>query len=268
MTLSFSFELPQTASGPVSATFTHTPAPRRIMVAIADASGAVYGARLLQVLQDTPGIEPHLMVSPAGWHSIEHELDMDRNFVEDMAHRVHVMDDSSTSLASSTHGCSAMVIAPCSSSTLAALAHGLGSDLLTRTADAMLRERRRLVLMVCETPLHLAQLRNMLSVTEMGAIVCPPCRRSTSIRKTCATSSTTTSRSCSTCSKCRTSWPTSTTKILTTTAATLTQTERKRLAAEGHAPSPAWGPEIMQGFPNPQPLDRHHEPLHIALSSP
>lgn len=174
MTLSFSFELPQTASGPVSATFTHTPAPRRIMVAIADASGAVYGARLLQVLQDTPGIEPHLMVSPAGWHSIEHELDMDRNFVEDMAHRVHVMDDSSTSLASSTHGCSAMVIAPCSSSTLAALAHGLGSDLLTRTADAMLRERRRLVLMVCETPLHLAQLRNMLSVTEMGAIVCPP----------------------------------------------------------------------------------------------
>ena len=174
MTLSFSFELPQTASGPVSATFTHTPAPRRIMVAIADASGAVYGARLLQVLQDTPGIEPHLMVSPAGWHSIEHELDMDRNFVEDMAHRVHVMDDSSTSLASSTHGCSAMVIAPCSSGTLAALAHGLGNDLLTRTADAMLRERRRLVLMVRETPLHLAQLRNMLSVTEMGAIICPP----------------------------------------------------------------------------------------------
>ena len=174
MTLSFSFELPPAVRGSVSAAFTHTPAPRRIIVAISDASGAVYGARLLQVLRDTPGIESHLMVSSAGWHSIEHELDMDRDFIEDMADQVHDMDDVGTSLASSSFACSGMVIAPCSTATLAALAHGLADNLLTRTADVMLRERRRLVLLVRESPLHLTHLRNMVSVTEMGGIICPP----------------------------------------------------------------------------------------------
>ncbi|MDB5867945.1 MAG: 3-octaprenyl-4-hydroxybenzoate carboxy-lyase [Polaromonas sp.] len=174
MTLSFSFELPPAVRGSVSAAFTHTPAPRRIIVAISDASGAVYGARLLQVLQGTPGIESHLIVSEAGWHSIEYELDMDRDFIEDMAHQVHDMDDIGASLASASFGCSGMVIAPCSTGTLAALAHGLADNLLTRTADLMLRERRRLVLLVRESPLHLAHLRNMVSVTEMGGIICPP----------------------------------------------------------------------------------------------
>lgn len=174
MTLSFSFELPAAARGSVSAAFTHTPAPRRIIVAISDASGAVYGARLLQVLRDAPGIESHLMVSSAGWHSIEHELDMDRDFIEDMADQVHDLDDVGSNLASPSLAGSAMVIAPCSTATLAALAHGLADNLLTRTADAMLRERRRLVLLVRESPLHLAHLRNMLSVTEMGGIICPP----------------------------------------------------------------------------------------------
>lgn len=174
MTLSFSFELPPALRGSVSAAFTHTPAPRRIIVAISDASCAVYGARLLQVLRDTPGIESHLMVSSAGWHSIEYELDMDRDFIEDMADQVHDLDDIGATLASPSLAGSAMVIAPCSTATLAALAHGLADNLLTRTADLMLRERRRLVLLVRESPLHQAHLRNMLSVTEMGGIICPP----------------------------------------------------------------------------------------------
>ncbi|CAN5233792.1 UbiX family flavin prenyltransferase [soil metagenome] len=174
MTLSFSFEMPPAVRGSVSAAFTHTPVPRRIIVAISDASGAVYGARLLQVLRDTPGIESHLIVSSAGWRSIEHELNMDSDFIEDMADQVHDMDDLDTPLASASFGCSGMVIAPCSTATLAAVAHGLADNLLTRTADAMLRERRRLVLLVRESPLHLTHLRNMISVTEMGGIICPP----------------------------------------------------------------------------------------------
>jgi flavin prenyltransferase len=174
MTLSFSFELPAAARGSVSAAFTHTPVPRHIIVGISDASGAVYGARLLQVLQGTPGIESHLIVSEAGWQSIEYELDMDRDFLEDMADQVHDMDDIGAILAKSAFACSSMVIAPCSAGTLASVAHGLADNLLTRTADAMLRERRPLVLLVRETPLHLTHLRNMLSVTEMGGIICPP----------------------------------------------------------------------------------------------
>ncbi|MDB5742691.1 MAG: 3-octaprenyl-4-hydroxybenzoate carboxy-lyase [Polaromonas sp.] len=173
MTLSFSFELPPAVTGSVSAAFTHTPAPRRIVVAISDASGAVYGARLLQVLQGTPGIESHLIVSDAGWDSIEQELNMDCAFIEDMADVVHDLDDIGSPLTSTAFARGGMVIAPCSLGTLAALAHGLEDNLLTRTADLMLRERRRLVLLMRESPLHLAHLRNMVSVTEMGGIICP-----------------------------------------------------------------------------------------------
>jgi 4-hydroxy-3-polyprenylbenzoate decarboxylase len=150
------------------------PAPRRIIVAISGASGAVYGARLLQVLQDTPGIESHLVVSDAGWRNIELELNMDRDFIEDMADEVHDVRNVGAAIASGSFACSGMVIAPCSMRTLAAVAHGLGDNLLSRAADVMLKERRRLVLLVRESPLHLTHLRNMLSVTEMGGIICPP----------------------------------------------------------------------------------------------
>lgn len=155
-------------------TYTHAPSPRRIIVGISGTSGAVYGARLLQVLQDTPGVESHLVVTDDGWHHVQDELNMDRDFIESMADAVHDVRDVGASIASGSFSCSAMVIAPCSMRTLAALAHGLGDNLLTRAADLMLKERRRLVLLTADAPLHLAQLRNMLSVTEMGAIVCPP----------------------------------------------------------------------------------------------
>jgi 4-hydroxy-3-polyprenylbenzoate decarboxylase len=151
-----------------------SPAPRRIIVAISGASGAVYGARLLQVLRDCPGIESHLVVSDGGWRNIEQELNMDRDYIECMADQVHDVRNLGASIASGAFACGGMVVAPCSMRTLAAVAHGLGDNLLTRAADVMLKERRRLVLMVRESPLHLTHLRNMLSVTEMGGIICPP----------------------------------------------------------------------------------------------
>lgn len=158
----------------MSTAFTHISAPRRIVVAISGASGAVYGARLLQVLQGTPGIESHLVVTDAGWRNIERELDMDCRYVEDMADHVHDIDNLNAAIASGSFACSGMVIAPCSMHTLASVAHGLSDNLLTRAADVMLKERRRLVLLTRESPLHLGHLRNMVAATELGAIVCPP----------------------------------------------------------------------------------------------
>ena len=148
--------------------------PRRIIVAISGASGAVYGARLLQVLQGTPGVESHLVVSDAGWRNLQHELGLVRAAVEALAHRVHDVRNVGASIASGSFQCAGMVIAPCSMRTLAAVAHGLADNLLTRAADVVLKERRRLVLMVRESPLHLTHLRNMVGVTEMGGIICPP----------------------------------------------------------------------------------------------
>lgn len=149
-------------------------APQRIIVAISGASGAVYGVRLLQALQGMAGVESHLVVSDAGWRNLQHELDMDRALVEAMADHVHDNRNVGAAIASGSFKCSGMFIAPCSMRTLAAVAHGLGDNLLTRAADVMLKERRRLVLLVRESPLHLTHLRNMVSVTEMGGIVCPP----------------------------------------------------------------------------------------------
>ena len=147
---------------------------RRIIVAISGASGAVYGARLLQVLRGLPGIETHLVVSDAGWRNLQHELGMERPAAQALAHQVHDVNNVGAAIASGSFQCHAMVVAPCSMRTLAAIAHGLADNLLTRAADVMLKARRRLVLMVRETPLHLAHLRNMVAVTEMGGIVCPP----------------------------------------------------------------------------------------------
>ena len=147
---------------------------RRIIVAISGASGAVYGARLLQVLRGLPGIETHLVVSDAGWRNLQHELGMERPAAQALAHQVHDVNNVGAAIASGSFQCHAMVVAPCSMRTLAAIAHGLADNLLTRAADVMLKERRRLVLLTRESSLHLVHLRNMATVTEMGGIVCPP----------------------------------------------------------------------------------------------
>ena len=147
---------------------------RRIIVGISGASGAIYGVRLLQALREMPGVESHLVVSDAGWRNVQEEHGLQRAAIEALAHQVHDVRDMGAAIASGSFQCSGMVVAPCSMRTLAAVAHGLSDNLITRAADVMLKERRRLVLMVRESPLHLVHLRNMVTVTEMGAIVCPP----------------------------------------------------------------------------------------------
>jgi len=150
------------------------PAPRRLLVAITGASGAVYGLRLLQALSEVPGVQTHAVVSDAGWLTLRHELDLTPEALRPLVHTLHDVHNLGAGPASGSFRCEGMVVAPCSMRTLAAIAHGLSDNLVTRAADVMLKERRRLVLMTRESPLHLGHLRNMTAVTEMGAIVCPP----------------------------------------------------------------------------------------------
>jgi flavin prenyltransferase len=147
---------------------------RRLIVAITGATGAVHGVRLLLALQRMPEVETHLLVSPAGWMNVEQELGQGRPEVESLASVVHNVRDIGASLASGSFRTDGMAIVPCSMRTLAAVAHGLSDNLITRAADVTLKERRRLLLAVRETPLNLAHLRNMVAVTEMGGIVFPP----------------------------------------------------------------------------------------------
>lgn len=148
--------------------------PRRIVVAITGATGAVYGVRLLQRLACVSGVERHLVVSDAAVLTLHQELGMTRRDVEALADVVHKNREIGASIASGSFQTDGMVIAPCSMKTLAAVAHGLADNLVTRAADVVLKERRRLLLMVRETPFNLAHLRNMTAVTEMGGIVFPP----------------------------------------------------------------------------------------------
>lgn len=147
---------------------------KRLIVGISGASGVVYGVRLLEVLSRTPGWETDLVMSPSAVITLTQELDMQRSQVEALATRVHSIRDIGASIASGSTRSEGMVIAPCSMHTLAGIAHALSDNLLMRAADVVLKERRRLVLLVRETPLNLAHLRNMVAVTEMGAVVCPP----------------------------------------------------------------------------------------------
>lgn len=149
-------------------------APKRVIVAITGASGAVYGVRMLEMLRALDDVETHLVVSAAGWMNIDQELERPRAAIEKLATFVHSPREVGASIASGSFDCDGMIIAPCSMKTLASIAVGLADNLVSRAADVMLKERRRLVLMVRETPLNLAHLRNMTTVTEMGAIVFPP----------------------------------------------------------------------------------------------
>ena len=149
------------------------PRTRRLIVGITGASGALYGVRLLQRAR-TLGIDTHLVATPAGLLNVHHEMGLSRSELEALATQAHAPGDVGACIASGSFTTDAMVIAPCSMKTLASVAHGFGDNLLTRAADVTLKERRRLVLMVRETPFNLAHLRNMTAVTEMGGIVFPP----------------------------------------------------------------------------------------------
>lgn len=147
--------------------------PRRLIVGITGASGAIYGVRLLERARAL-GVQTHLVATPAGILNVHHELGLDRTALEALATQAHAPGDVGACIASGSFMTDAMVIAPCSMKTLAAVAHGMGDNLLTRAADVTLKERRRLIMMVRETPFNLAHLRNMTAVTEMGGIIFPP----------------------------------------------------------------------------------------------
>ena len=163
--------MPAGAAPPPSA---GTVPPRRLIVAITGATGAIYGVRLLQVLRAAPAVETHLLISPAGVMNLQHELDIGRAGVEALASVVHNVRDIGATIASGSFRAHAMVVAPCSAKSLAEIASGVTPTLIARAADVVLKERRRLVLMLRETPLHLGHIRNMATVTEMGGIIAPP----------------------------------------------------------------------------------------------
>ena len=146
---------------------------QRLVVGISGATGAVYGVKLLQRAREL-GFQTHLVVTPSGVLNAHHELGLDRKSLEALADHAYAPGDIGASLASGSFAASAMVVAPCSMKSLAAIALGLSDNLLTRAADVTLKERRKLLLMVRETPFNLAHLRNMTAVTEMGGIVFPP----------------------------------------------------------------------------------------------
>ncbi len=149
------------------------PSGFRLVVGISGATGSVYAQRMLMRARAL-GAQTHLVMTPAGVLNTHHELGLDRKSVEALADHAYSPGDVGACIASGSFSADAMVVAPCSMKTLAAVAHGLSDNLLTRAADVMLKERRRLLLMVRETPFNLAHLRNMTAVTEMGGIVFPP----------------------------------------------------------------------------------------------
>jgi flavin prenyltransferase len=146
---------------------------RRLVVGITGASGAIYGVRLLERLQETD-VETHLIVTRWGRVTIEHETGRSVAEVKALADVSYAASDQAAAVSSGSFRTDGMIVAPCSTKTLAAIAHGFADDLVCRAADVVLKERRRLVLAVRETPLHAIHLRNMLTLTEMGVSICPP----------------------------------------------------------------------------------------------
>lgn len=147
---------------------------RRVIVAVTGATGAVYARRLLEQLRDCSDIETHVIVSKAGALTIASELPEADRDLESLADFAHSYRNIGASIASGSYQTEAMIVAPCSMNTLAAVAGGLADNLITRCADVCLKERRKVVLLTREAPLSLIHLRNMVTVTEAGGIIFPP----------------------------------------------------------------------------------------------
>ncbi len=158
----------------MNSTAPHTVSSRRIIVAITGATGVVYGVRILQTLRRLGNVESHLLVSNAGWLTLQHELKLTKPTVHELADVIYAVRDVGAAIASGSFATEGMIVAPCSMKTLASIAHGFSDNLITRAADVTLKERRRLVLLVRETPFNLVHLRNMTAITEMGGIIFPP----------------------------------------------------------------------------------------------
>ena len=144
-----------------------------VVVAMTGASGAIYGIRLLEVLRAS-GVRTHLVVSKAGTLALRYETDMALSEVQALADETHPIGDVGASIASGSFQTRGMVVAPCSVKTMSEIASGVTGNLISRAADVALKERRRVVLILRETPLHLGHIRAMAQVTEMGAVVFPP----------------------------------------------------------------------------------------------
>lgn len=147
---------------------------RRLVVGITGATGSAYAIRLLEMARAVQDVETHLVVSASGVLNVRHELGLSRQQIHALADKVYNIRDVGATLASGAFSTTGMIVVPCSMRTLAAVAMGLSDNLITRAADVTLKERRRLVMVVRETPFNLAHLRNMTAVTEMGGIVFPP----------------------------------------------------------------------------------------------
>jgi len=145
----------------------------RLVIGISGASGVVYGVRLLEMLRDQP-VETHLVMTKAAEIALAHETALKVADVHALAHRSHAVADMAAPLASGSFRSLGMIVAPCSIRSMSEIATGATSTLLTRAADVALKERRRLVLMVRETPLHLGHLRSLAALAEMGAVIAPP----------------------------------------------------------------------------------------------
>ncbi len=152
---------------------TASPRPQRLVIGISGASGAIYGVRLLELLRDTP-IETHLVVSKSALITLSHETGLSWSQLKPMATVCYSNQDIGAAVASGSFKTMGMIVAPCSVRTMSEIASGVTSTLLTRAADVILKERRRLVLMVRETPLHRNHLRTMTELAELGAIIAPP----------------------------------------------------------------------------------------------
>jgi 4-hydroxy-3-polyprenylbenzoate decarboxylase len=146
----------------------------KVIVGISGASGAIYGLRLLERLRSHENVEIHLIVSKSGEKTLFLETGKLVADARSMAHFWYPLEDISCRLASGSNSMDAMVVAPCSIHTMSAIANGISSNLLVRAADVVLKERRKLILLVRESPFHLGHLRNMTALAEMGAVIAPP----------------------------------------------------------------------------------------------
>lgn len=154
-------------------TTVRAPAPPRLVVGISGASGVVYGARVLDALREL-GVESHLVVTRAALLTLSQETDLTPDELTAKADVAHRLNDVGATISSGSFRTLGMIVAPCSVRTMSEIATGVTSTLLTRAADVTLKERRPLVLMVRETPLHLGHLRTMTALAEMGAVIAPP----------------------------------------------------------------------------------------------
>lgn len=148
-------------------------APQRLIIGISGASGVIYGIRMLELLRDTP-IETHLVISKSAEITVAYETDWKAADVKALADVVYPAADIGAAISSGSFKTMGMVVAPCSIRSMGEISSGVTSSLLSRAADVVLKERRRLVLLLRETPLHAGHIRSMQTVTEMGAIVAPP----------------------------------------------------------------------------------------------